>query len=367
MFEGGLFVMRILIVKTSALGDIVHCFSALRYIRSVLPDAFIGWVVEKPFEELVQAHPDVDKVYSISSKTWRKSLLSRNTWSEFHSFYRQVSEQSFDVLIDFQGNVKSGIINYLCPAVRKVGYAAAYAAEWPNTWTTNERYTPPKGNNIRSDYLFLAQKAIHGPEIGSLSIPPLALKINDGQKADNLAFLDSLPDPFQKKVLVFPGAAWQNKRVSERDLLEFLRNVEAEFGMGILLGWGTRDERACADRLQAALENARVIERLPFPQLQNLIAEMDLVIAMDSLPLHLAGTSQVPTFSFFGPSSPQKYAPEGPQNGYFQGICPFGMKFESRCPKLRSCQSGSCLRAMNVEDAFKQFKEWWSFQAASNG
>lgn len=351
--------MRILIVKTSALGDIVHCFHIARYLKQCIPHVYIGWVVEKPFSELVKAHPDVDRVYTIESKRWRKKPFSRDSWKEFKHFKNDLRDSTYDLLIDFQGNIKSGIVTFLAKASQKIGFDTPYVAERPSTWTTHKRFIPAPGRNIRDDYLFLAQQAILGPSVTSNEIEPVALKISSEQAEANANFLQSLPETFNEKVLVFPGAAWKNKQLSEHDLAAFLQMCERNLKMGILLAWGTPEEHALANRLSSRLVNARVIDRLPLPQLQSLISSCNLVITMDSLPLHLAGSAQVPTYSFFGPSDALKYAPQGNLHGYYSGKCPYGINFVRRCPKLRTCSTGKCLREMDVMKVFEGFRNWW--------
>jgi heptosyltransferase-1 len=107
--------------------------------------------------------------------------------------------------------------------------------------------------------------------------------------------------------------------------------------------------------LQQRLPGAQILDRLPLPVLQNFMAAVDLVIAMDSLPLHLAATTSTATYGFFGPSLGLKYQPQGPQHHAFQGCCPYGQIFAKRCPALRTCPTGACLREANGEQLFKQF------------
>ena len=85
------------------------------------------------------------------------------------------------------------------------------------------------------------------------------------------------------------------------------------------------------------------------------MASVDMVIAMDSLPLHLAGTTETPTFSIFGASSANKYKPKGKKHLAFQGTCPYKRTFERRCPVLRTCSTGACIRDLHGEELFHYF------------
>ncbi|SCA63497.1 hypothetical protein SCG7086_AS_00250 [Chlamydiales bacterium SCGC AG-110-P3] len=93
-------------------------------------------------------------------------------------------------------------------------------------------------------------------------------------------------------------------------------------------------------------ERIRILPRLSLPVLQAVMNRVRLVIAMDSLPLHLAGTTSTPTFSVFGASSMQKYKPLGGIHHGLQGECPYNVSFEKRCARLRSCKTGACIRSL---------------------
>src|SRR5262245_2090252 len=101
--------MKILIVKTSALVDIVHVFPVIDFIKSLFPDAIIDWVVEKGGKDLLEAHADIRKVLVADTKGWRKRLFSFQTYREAAAFIKELRSETYDVLFDFQGNVKSGL------------------------------------------------------------------------------------------------------------------------------------------------------------------------------------------------------------------------------------------------------------------
>jgi heptosyltransferase-1 len=86
---------------------------------------------------------------------------------------------------------------------------------------------------------------------------------------------------------------------------------------------------------------------------------VDLVVAMDSLPLHLAGTTKVKTFSVFGASLASKFKPAGKKHLTLQGHCPYGRVFEKRCPILRTCPTGACIRSLTGKAVFNAFKLQW--------
>ena len=107
--------MKILILKTSSLGDIVHVFPTLSYLKKKFPHSQIDWIVEDQFATLLESHPEIHAIYRVHTKAWRKGRLLKKLWE----FRKQVQSQKYDFLFDFQGNVKSGLLSYLVCAKQK--------------------------------------------------------------------------------------------------------------------------------------------------------------------------------------------------------------------------------------------------------
>lgn len=350
--------MKILLVKTSSLGDIIHAFPTLRYLRSRFPDAQIDWVVERPFAELVLAHPDVTNVLKVDTKAWRKRWYAPTTWKEFRAFRNSIQQYSYDVLFDLQGNTKSGLITYLATATNKVGLGPATYSERPNAWFTDQRFDPPREGNVRSESLFLAQSFFK--DTSPFMDQGVVLKLTDPQTE---ALQKILSNPFLAKgpfIMVCPGSAWPNKQMAYESLERLLHHLRSHLHAKFVLIWGNQEERKVAEALHTSLPQASLIlDRLPLPALQNLMARMQLVISMDSLPLHLAGTTSVPTFSVFGSSSASKYRPEGRRHHSIQGTCPYGRTFDRRCPILRTCPTGACIRSLTGDKVFEAIKQFY--------
>lgn len=348
--------MRVLLVKTSALGDIVHAFPVASYIKELFPDAHIEWVVERAGAPLVAAHPSVDLVHTIDSKVWRKNLLSKETWRGICCAIKSLRQAGpYDVIFDLQGNTKSAFILLATRAKHKVGFGRKAVAEWPNLLATTVRYTPETGGNIREDYLFLVKKFFQRSE----SYQPVEqrLKLTSAQAdayEDVVAKMHSLPG---EKILVCPGAAWSNKQLDESHLFQFLQKIAEDKKSSFAFCWGTPAEKALVARLAAGLpqQNSLILDRMELPVLQNAMSHFSCVIAMDSLPLHLAASVGVATFSAFGPSLASKYAPIGGQHIAIQGSCPYQQKFIRRCPLLRSCPTGACLKELTGDQLFSVF------------
>lgn len=350
---------QILIVKTSAFGDIVHTYPVVSYLKSTFPDARIDWVVEAACADLARTHPCVSNVITIDTKRWRNSPFSAETFQAVRAFRTKLREAEYDVAFDLQGNVKSGLLLSQARAKSKVGFGRYSVAEWPNMLFTTHRYSVPKGKNIREDYLTLAGAFFDCPN------PPYQggaeLIISDAQR---LYLLKLLADPVlagKRKVVVCPGSAWRNKQMDKPALISLLKKIHVKLNAGFYFAWGSHEEKALVDDLHKYFPSGSIVmDKMPLPLLQNLMNRSDLVVAMDSLPLHLAGTTSAATLSVFGPSSSEKYRPLGPRHFSYQGTCPYGRTFEKRCPVLRTCETGDCIRGLDGGAVFEAFNRWWS-------
>ncbi len=323
--------MKILLIKLSALGDIVQTFPALSYLRSRYPFAEIDWIVDTAGAALVQAHPDIDRVYTCPLHLWLRQGWTG--WRKIFVFLR--SMPSYSLVYDLQGNMKSACVLAFIRSIKKVGFDRHHVAEWPNLLFTHEHIRIPKGGTMRQDYLSLVQGFLG--DTTTFQYGSVELKLTQAEQRQ----LTTLP---RGKVIVCPFAQWHNKCLPIDDLVAVLQ--EESRPLAVLCSSPTEQQKArqLIDILQ---EQGKDIEILPFlslPLVQHLFAQSALVIAMDSLPLHLAATTTTPTQSFFGPSSLHKYKPEGDQHQGWMGLCPFRKKFEKRCPRLRSCQNAPCIR-----------------------
>lgn len=350
--------MEILIVKMSSLGDLIHAFPVLHYLKQNIPEAKIDWVVERPFAELVRAHPFVNQVLAVQSKKWRLHPLSRETWKEIKEFRSGLRRKSYDMVLDLQGNSKSAFVTASARSPLKVGFGYATVSEWLNILTTHKRFNPPPGANIKNDYLFIAQSAFGN--FTPVKEEGVKLNLNLQEQTQIQGILEGLRGMEGLKIMVCPGSNWPNKQLSQETLRGFLQCLSAKFKAHFLFLWGHKGEKEIAEQLSASFPGqSTLVDRISLPALQNLMASADLVVAMDSLPLHLAGTTATPTYSVFGPSSAHKFKPAGDRHEAFQGSCPYGQTFPKRCEKLRTCKTGACMKALEGEQLYRSFEKWW--------
>lgn len=331
---------RILIVKTSAIGDVLQTLPVVNSLRRRYPKAQIDWVVEKPIASLLKAHPQLTRVLVVDTKSWRKQPWKKR--GEIKAFLRELREVEYDMLYDLQGNTKSAFITGAARAKEKVGYSWTSLPEKPNWFVTTRRVPVSKALDVRRRYLTLIGEEKEDCDSVNFRLSP---------SEEERLFATGSRDKKRRFMICF-GSNWRNKTLSEKQLQEFLQRIEERYHPHFFIIYGNPAEKAIAQRL-----NGELVGDLSLPLWQQLMARVDLVIAMDSAALHLCATTDTPSFSFFGPSSMAAYKPNGEKHASFQGSCPYGIEFTSRCPKLRTCETGACLRDISSELLFAAFEK----------
>lgn len=341
--------MKILIVKTSSLGDIVHAFPTLQYLRLKFPESRIDWVVESPYYDLIQSHPFINQVHIVDTKAWRKFPTLKNI-SAVLTFRKKLQSLSYDIVVDLQGNTKSAFSTWLAKSSVKIGFGQKTVPEILNLFFTNHRYDPPKKQLIQEDYLYLVQSYFQ--DFSRPKKEKILLKITKVEEQLIKKILSQV-NSGRQKIMICPGTNWPNKQLSLETLKGLLKNYVSKQPCHFFFIWGKEHERKMCEELALEYQECHsVVDRLSFPVLQNLMDQMDLVVAVDSLALHLAGTTSAPTLSAFGPSAAFKYKPFGEQHVAIQGPCPYGITFDRRCKEMRRCPTGSCIKNITADQLF---------------
>jgi heptosyltransferase-1 len=284
---------RILFVKTSSLGDIVHNCPAVSDAARNVPDAIIDWVVEESFAEIAALHASVRRVITVALRRWRGAPLSSGTWSEAAAFRDALRAERYDTVIDSQGLMKSALITALARG-RRHGFDRASAREplaahfydavhpVPAQLHAVERnrrlagaalgYVP----ELRCDFgLHVAGEA--SMQAGSHASSPYALLLTMTSRRDKL----------------WPEERW-------RALGVWLH----EQGIQCVLPWGTDEERRRCAQIATAIPGAVVAQRMRLTELARLTRDARCVIGIDTGLTHLAAALAVPVVGLYCSSNP---------------------------------------------------------------
>lgn len=344
--------MHIVIVKLSSLGDILQTLEILPRIIAVFPQCKIDWVIEKKFQDALRNHPGIDTIIPVDSKELRRHPTLR----AIRELMKKLRRVHYNVLIDLQGNCKSGCINLFIRANSKHGFSFFSVAEWPNILTTTYRYDLRSIPSIREKNLAFIEKVFKRQFIDSKKISIFPLKPYEEKRLENCRARLSR---HRLVIMICPFSKWPNKMVSNFFLLQFLRSITEFRAVQYLFVWESTEQRKVVEEWISSLKSSTLsIGNLSIPLWYHLMLESSLVIGVDSSSLHLASIGSIPTYTFFGPSKANVYTPNRDQHGYYQSACPYNITFKKRCPLLRTCKDGRCLQRLEVKKAVTHFFQW---------
>jgi len=281
---------RILFVKTSSLGDVVHHCPAVSDAARALPGAAIDWVVEEAFSAVPAMHRSVRRVIPVALRRWRARAWSPAVWREIGAFRRTLAAERYDYVVDTQGLVKSATIAALAKGERH-GLDRASTREPLAARFYHRRHRVPRAlhaveRNRRLTAAALGY-AVQGPCDYGLSIADSRAKTPLGPYAVLLT-MTSRADK------LWPEARWR----------ELARGLAVR-GLRLLLPWGSEAERARCERVAAGIEGASVPPRMPLDELAGVLGAARCAAGVDTGLAHLAVALGVPTLGIYCGSDPE--------------------------------------------------------------
>lgn len=306
--------MRILLVRLSALGDVVSGLPVLSTIKERLCSAEVDWVVEDRFAALLEGHPQIDHLH----------IYRRRPRRDAFRLVRSLRRRDYDLVLDLQGNLKSGVLAWLSGARRRMGLGGRDSREG-NHLFIRERVAPESGEHHVNSYMRLVDKAVgEGPRaFGQLHAEP------DDHGA--IVF-----HPFVSRFFL-------NKEWPPEHFAALGDRLAARLGAPVLLtaGPGEKDQAlAIVGRMKAP---ARVAEPAGLGALKNVLAGAKLFVGADTGPTHIAAALGVPTLALLGPTGAARIAPHGPKADWISA----GVRC-SPC-KLRWCPDPVCMSTLDVD------------------
>jgi heptosyltransferase-1 len=277
---------RILFVKTSSLGDVVHHCPAVSDAARALPAAHIDWVVEEPFAGVAALHPAVRRVIPVALRRWRGALLRPAVWAEIGAFRRALRGERYDIVIDTQSLVKSALVARFASGTRhgmdRASAREALAARFYDVGhrVPRELHAVERNRRLTAAALGYALDGSpsYGLRAGGAAVPEVggayAVLLTMTSRADKL----------------WPEARW----------VELGRAID----LPVVLPWGSEPERERAERIGRGIGQAIVPGRMAFAQLGEMLAHAKTVVGLDTGLTHLAAALGAPTVGIYCGSDP---------------------------------------------------------------
>jgi heptosyltransferase-1 len=284
--------LRVLIVKVSSLGDIIHTLPAVTDSHRAHKDLVFDWVVEENFAEVPAWHPAVDKVIPVAIRRWRRNLVKTYMNQEFRTFKNALQSEHYDLVIDAQGLIKSGIISRLSRGLT-IGLSNRTIREPLATLFYNKMYSVPWTEHAVDRVRQLFSRALQHRY--------------DRDTVDygiDITQFDGSPDSHNDKQVIFlHGTTWATKHWPEH-YWRHLAHIATEAGFRVRVPWGDNEERKRAEFIARGNDGVVVLDKLSLGGIAREISQSQGVIAVDTGLGHLAAALAKPTVSLYGPTNP---------------------------------------------------------------
>ncbi len=342
--------MNILIVKLSAIGDVVHTLPALAALRKLYPQAFITWVIEEGAAELIQDHPYLDKVLVSHRKRWLRDLKRGHlkTVGNIMDFIRELRSRRYDLVIDFHGLLKSSLIVLLTTAERKIGYDSMQEL---SGLFIREKVPEDMDKHAVDRYLDLV-RYLDTKELVMSGGRSCKATATAGDCQEKVEFIIPVLDAQEKRitqlllsngltgrfVALNPIALWQTKLWDDAGFARLCDRIVAELKLPVVFT-GTRKQEISPIQSLMSVPSVNLAGETSLRELTCLYRHAALVITTDSGPMHIAAAVGTPVVALFGPTDARRTGPYGKGHRVVSVDIPCRPCFRKKCP-TRECMHG---------------------------
>ena len=338
---------RILIIKPSSLGDIVHTLPVVHALKRCFPSCSIGWIVQQSFSSLLKSVPSVDTVYPIHIPSTSDPLAGR--WAYFKAFKAmittlrelryQFNNNSYDLILDLQGSFRSGLLGRTNPGMR-IGFKDA--KELNSLFQQELVAVPDNVQHALQKNLFFCDH---------LNVKVADEDFNMDIRSDNTELQSFFQEhgiaSDSKIIYANPATRWQTKFWPIEHWAKLADRFSAQ-GIVLIFG-GSSHDKAYIKSITQLMDTQPIIAagRFTLPQSVTLIQHSTIYVGVDSGPMHIAALSGIPVVAMFGPTHPSRVGPYGVEH--------YIARTEDldclECRK-RTCSHLSCMKGITVEKVY---------------
>jgi 3-deoxy-D-manno-octulosonic-acid transferase/heptosyltransferase-1 len=337
--------MNILIVKLSAIGDVIHTLPSLAALRKLYPDAHITWVVEEAAADLIKNHHYLDAVLISRRKSWIEDFRQgeiRRPLQEIFSFIKKLRQRPYDLVIDFHGLLKSSLIVLLSAGRRKLGYDSLQEL---SGLFINDRIPEDMNKHAVDRYLdfprYLGAKTNQAEFV---------LPSDSAAEAQVQSILQKHQLEDKKFIAINPIAYWETKLWDNEKFARLADYIKTRLNIEVVF---TGSERERLEQIVGMMKSKAVNlgGETSLPALAALYKKALLVITTDSGPMHLAAAVGTPVIALFGPTDPRRTGPYGAGHTIIRTELPCSPCFLKKCPTKK------CMRDISPEQVMAVIEE----------
>lgn len=341
--------MKVLIIKPSSLGDVIHALPFLKAVKDSYPGAEVDWVISRNLKGLLEGNPLISKLIIFDKDSWKDPRNILSTLSQIKGLRTTLKAKTYDVVVDLQGLLRSGIMTFLTRSPMKVGFARSREGSW---YFYDKKIPDDRAVHAVDRNLEIA-KAI-GAATGKVEFPlypdPMAL--------DKAA---ALTGHLKEYIVIAPSARWKTKRWPAENFARLSKKIHIPC---VIIG-SKGDREISREMLRYNAQDgkggtrpATMIDLCGRTDLKTLIAVIagaKAVVSNDSGPMHIAAALKRPVVALFGPTDPLKTGPYGWQQDRNLKV----IRTDTACSpcRKRECRDLACMRGIKVETVFRALKD----------
>lgn len=294
---------KILIIKTSSLGDVIHCLPVINDIHAHNQNVQIDWIVEESFADIPRMHAGVSNVFTVAMRRWKKSIFSLNTWAEISDFKKLIKQNKYDAVIDCQGLLKSALITKQALTTikgEKHGYDAKSIREPIASQFYEKKYAISYLQHAVTRNRALCAMSLgyavttNAPDYG------IAVKNNGSGSRINIGLHGSHLNSY---IIALHGTSRDSKLWPVENWVNLGKEL-AKQNLNLTLPWASDAELTRANQIQSQLQNCTVLPKLSIAQIAAVIASAKAAVGVDTGLSHLAAALNIPAIAIYTDTNP---------------------------------------------------------------
>ncbi len=331
---------KILIIKPSSLGDIIHALPVAYALKAEIPESEIDWVIGAGYEELLEGNPAIKRTLTFD----RRMFQGGNGLRNLGSFVGKLRRERYDLVIDLQGLLRSALMAFACRSKSRIGFANAREGA-PLFYT--ERVAVPDLSIHAVDRYLLTLESIG---IEHHEAPRFDIVLEERHDKEAVSLLKEFDiEEGEEFVAIAPSARWLTKRWPAERFIEIANRINGVRLKTVFIG--TKDEEVVlAEHIDKLILRNLAFGRTSIKGLAALLKRARLLVTNDSGPMHIAAAVGTPAAALFGPTDPVRTGPYGRMHR----VITAGVEC-APCLK-RECESVRCLTGISVDAVFDEVK-----------